>query len=81
MDGRPKCRPAFFARARPSDVRSRIKLRSNSASPPRTVRIKRPVGVAGWETELVEKLPKGLAGSLPTVEEIEAELMPKRRKP
>lgn len=30
--------------------------------------------VAGWETKLVEKLPKALKGSLPTVEEIEAEL-------
>ena len=36
--------------------------------------LKRPIGVAGWETKLVEKLPKGLKGSLPTVEEIEAEL-------
>jgi hypothetical protein len=36
--------------------------------------LKRPVGVAEWETELVDKLPKALRGSLPTVEEIEAEL-------
>lgn len=36
--------------------------------------LKRPIGVAGWETELVETLPKNLKGSLPTVEEIEAEL-------
>jgi predicted nuclease of restriction endonuclease-like (RecB) superfamily len=36
--------------------------------------LKKPIGVAGWETKLVEKLPKALAGSLPTVEEIEAEL-------
>lgn len=36
--------------------------------------LKRPVGVAEWETELVEKLPAELRGSLPTVEEIEAEL-------
>jgi predicted nuclease of restriction endonuclease-like (RecB) superfamily len=34
----------------------------------------KPIGVAAWETTLVEKLPKALAGSLPTVEEIEAEL-------
>lgn len=42
--------------------------------------LKRPIGVAGWETNLVEKLPKAFAGSLPTVEEIEAELsgMPRR---
>ncbi len=36
--------------------------------------LKRPIGVAEWETKLVEKLPKALKGSLPTVEEIEAEL-------
>ena len=36
--------------------------------------LKRPIGVAGWETKLVEKLPMALKGSLPTVEEIEAEL-------
>lgn len=34
----------------------------------------KPVGVAAWETRLVEKLPDDLKGSLPTVEEIEAEL-------
>ena len=32
------------------------------------------IGVAGWKTKLVGKLPKELKGSLPTVEEIEAEL-------
>lgn len=36
--------------------------------------LKRPIGVAGWEIKLVEKLPKALAGSLPSIEEIEAEL-------
>lgn len=36
--------------------------------------LRKPIGVAGWETKLVERLPSGLAGSLPTVEEIEAEL-------
>jgi hypothetical protein len=36
--------------------------------------LKKPIGVAGWETKLVDKLPKALAGSLPTVAEIEAEL-------
>jgi predicted nuclease of restriction endonuclease-like (RecB) superfamily len=35
--------------------------------------LKRPVGVAEWETKLVDKLPKALRGSLPTIEEIEAE--------
>jgi predicted nuclease of restriction endonuclease-like (RecB) superfamily len=36
--------------------------------------IAKPIGVANWETALVEKLPKEFEGSLPTVEEIEAEL-------
>ena len=36
---------------------------------------KKPIGVAEWETEIVKKLPEELKGSLPTVEEIEAELM------
>ncbi|MGA2264470.1 MAG: PDDEXK nuclease domain-containing protein [Acidobacteriota bacterium] len=43
--------------------------------------LKRPIGVAGWETKLVEKLPKALKGSLPTVEEIEAELAGELRLP
>jgi hypothetical protein len=34
----------------------------------------KPIGVAEWETQIVEKLPEELKGSLPTVEEIEAEL-------
>lgn len=34
----------------------------------------RPIGVAEFEVKLVEKLPKELKSSLPTVEEIEAEL-------
>jgi predicted nuclease of restriction endonuclease-like (RecB) superfamily len=42
--------------------------------------LKRPVGVAARETELVEKLPKELEGSLPTIEQIEAELAPKKKK-
>jgi hypothetical protein len=32
------------------------------------------VGVAEWETAIVEKLPPDLQATLPTVEEIEAEL-------
>ncbi len=35
----------------------------------------KPIGVADWETAFVNSLPKELKGSLPTVEEIEAELM------
>lgn len=36
--------------------------------------LKKPIGVAEWETRIVEALPEELRGSLPTVEEIEAEL-------
>ena len=50
--------------------------------------IHKPIGVSGWETRLVESLPKNLRGSLPTIEELEAELSrepaplkpPKRRR-
>lgn len=35
--------------------------------------INRPIGVAEYETEILTKLPKNLKGTLPTVEEIEAE--------
>ena len=36
--------------------------------------VAKPIGVAEWETKIVESLPGNLKGSLPTVEEIEAEL-------
>ena len=36
--------------------------------------INKPIGVASYETKLVESLPKNLKGSLPTIEAIEAEL-------
>lgn len=36
--------------------------------------INKPIGVAGYETMIVESLPQNLKSSLPTVEEIEAEL-------
>ena len=35
--------------------------------------IKKPMGIAGYMTELIASLPKELKGSLPTVEEFEAE--------
>jgi hypothetical protein len=35
---------------------------------------RRQMGVADWETQLVEVLPKDLEGSLPTIAQIEAEL-------
>jgi predicted nuclease of restriction endonuclease-like (RecB) superfamily len=41
--------------------------------------LKKPLGVADWETRLVEKLPKELEGVLPTVEQIEAEFSSKKR--
>ena len=42
---------------------------------------RRPMGVADWETQLVEKLPDALKGSLPSIEEIEAALAsPKQRR-
>ncbi|HLB53050.1 MAG TPA: hypothetical protein VJK48_05010 [Chlamydiales bacterium] len=34
----------------------------------------KPVGVTAYETKMVSSLPKKLKGSLPTIEEIEAEL-------
>jgi predicted nuclease of restriction endonuclease-like (RecB) superfamily len=40
---------------------------------------KKPIGVAAWETKIVKKLPAEFRGSLPTVEEIEAELTRKGR--
>ncbi len=43
--------------------------------------LKKPIGVAEWETKLVEKLPKALQGSLPTIEQIEAELSRGEREP
>lgn len=36
--------------------------------------LRKPIGVAQWQTKLVESLPKKLKGSLPTIAEIEAEL-------
>ena len=42
--------------------------------------LKKPIGVTGCETKIVAKLPKEFQGSLPTVEEIEAELSGKPRR-
>ena len=42
--------------------------------------LKKPIGVAQWQTKLVESLPRNLKGSLPTVAEIEAELDDARPK-
>jgi predicted nuclease of restriction endonuclease-like (RecB) superfamily len=35
--------------------------------------VNKPIGVAQWETKIVESLPKEFKGSLPTVEQLEAE--------
>jgi hypothetical protein len=34
----------------------------------------KPIGVAEWQTRLVQSLPEHLQGSLPTIAELEAEL-------
>jgi predicted nuclease of restriction endonuclease-like (RecB) superfamily len=36
--------------------------------------LKRPIGVAHWETKIVKSLPKEFKSSLPTIEELEEEL-------
>ncbi len=42
--------------------------------------VRKPIGVAQWETRIVESLPKELKGNLPTIDELEAALAPKRRR-
>lgn len=42
--------------------------------------INKPIGVSGYETKIVESLPKKLKGSLPSIEEIEAEFKSKKKK-
>jgi hypothetical protein len=39
-------------------------------------KLTRPVGVAEWEAKVVEKLPKELEGSLPTIEQIDGSVTP-----
>src|SRR5262249_33826455 len=36
--------------------------------------VAKPIGVAAWQTQLVESLPEDLQGQLPTIAQIEAEL-------
>lgn len=43
--------------------------------------LKKPVGVAEWQTRLTQSLPKDLKGSLPSIAEIEAELTVGEAKP
>lgn len=40
--------------------------------------ITKPIGVAEWQTKLVKSLPETLQGSLPTIEQLEAEFGPER---
>ena len=43
--------------------------------------IKKPIGIAEWKTKLTRSLPAKLKHSLPTIEEIEAELaLPETKK-
>jgi hypothetical protein len=42
--------------------------------------LKKPIGVAQWQAKLVEFLPKNLKCSLPTVAEIEVELVMQKQK-
>ena len=39
--------------------------------------MKKPMSVAEWETQLTQTLPDNLQASLPTIEELEAELKKK----
>jgi hypothetical protein len=41
--------------------------------------VDKPIGVAQWETRLVETLPVDLEGSLPTIAQLEAELANERK--
>ena len=38
--------------------------------------ISKPIGVAEWQTKLVQSLPETLKGSLPSIEQLEAEFGP-----
>lgn len=42
--------------------------------------INKPIGVAEYTTKIVDTLPKKLQSSLPTIEEIEAEIMPIKKR-
>jgi predicted nuclease of restriction endonuclease-like (RecB) superfamily len=42
--------------------------------------VKKPIGVAEWQTRLVDSLPKKLRGTLPTIADIERELNKPRRQ-
>lgn len=42
--------------------------------------INKPIGISGYLIKIVESLPKKLQSSLPTIEDIEAELTPALQK-
>ena len=42
--------------------------------------VKRPIGVAEWETKIVKSLPEELKSSLPTTEQLEAELVNSKKR-
>lgn len=50
------------------DARNRVKVEYALRD------VKKPIGVAEWQTRLVESLPKKLRGSLPSIADIEREL-------
>ena len=41
--------------------------------------INKPIGISEYETKIIESLPENLKGSLPTIEEIEKELLEKNK--
>jgi predicted nuclease of restriction endonuclease-like (RecB) superfamily len=43
--------------------------------------VAKPIGIAEWQTRLVQSLPESLQGSLPTIAEIEAEFAPRGDQP
>ena len=42
--------------------------------------LRKPIGVAGWQTKITESLPRDLRGSLPSIRQIEAELKDAKRE-
>lgn len=42
--------------------------------------VNKPMGVSGYTVKLMQELPKELKSSLPTIEDIELELAPKKRR-
>jgi hypothetical protein len=51
-----------------------VSVESSAREDPSLRDIAKPIGVAEWQTKLVQSLPETPKGSLPSIEEIEAEL-------